>query len=262
MRALIPKPIDAVDLLAVYREDLTRTPHDRPYLRLNMVSSLDGGTSLAGRSGGLGGSADRRLFFVLRSIADVVLVGAGTARAESYGPVRLEESLRAARRERGQEPLPQLAVVTRACDLDFGSALFAEGERRPMIVTSSGAPGEVVRRAAEVAEVIVAGDEAVDLVAALAALRRRGVKSVICEGGPTLNGYLVGAGAVDELCLTLSPRLVGADGAKVVSSVTLPWPLEVELAQLLEEDGFLFMRLGLGPNGAGGPPPAGTAPRS
>lgn len=243
MRALLPMPIDAVDLLETYGDHLSSPPAGRPYVRVNMISSLDGAIAVAERSGLLGGKADRRLFFVLRSLADVVLVGAGTARAEGYGPVRLDPDLVQARLKRGQPPVPRLAVVTRSCNLDWSSSLFTESEVRPIVITIKDAPKKCLSRAGEVADVVLAGGDSVDLGEALSALHERGASNVLGEGGPSLNGYLAAGRLLDELCLTLSPRLAGGDGARVVSGRTLPWPLEVEMAQLLEEDGFLFLRL-------------------
>ena len=243
MRLLLPAPIDAVDPLEIYETDVGPPPAGRPYVRVNMISSLDGAITVGGRSSLLGGDADRRLFFVLRSLADVVLVGAGTARTEGYGPVRLDQSLRRVRLERGQPPVPQLAVVTRSCNLDWSSSLFTEAMARPIVITIKNAPEACLRRAGEVADVVLAGDDSVDLGQALAALNERGASRVLGEGGPSLNGYLAAGHFLDELCLTLSPRLAGGDGARVVSGPSLPWPLEVETAQLLEEDGFLFLRL-------------------
>ncbi len=243
MRALLPIPIDAVDPLEVYGDDVDPPPVGHPRVRVNMISSLDGAIAVAGRSGLLGGDADRRLFFVLRSLADVVLVGAGTARAEGYGPVRLDPSLGRARLERGQPPVPPLALVTKSCNLDWDSSLFTESEVRPIVITIKNAPNKCLDRAEEVADVVLAGDDSVDLGRALVALKERGASQVLGEGGPALNGYLAAGHFLDELCLTLSPKLAGGDGARAVSGLSLPWPLEVKLTQLLEEDGFLFLRL-------------------
>src|SRR5258708_22077632 len=100
-----------------------------------MVASLDGAISVQGRAGGLGSEADRHLFRVLRSLADVVVVGAGTVRAERYGPVKLAAELVAARRARGKPDLPPIAIVTRSCQLDWDSPLFTETSVRPMVIT-------------------------------------------------------------------------------------------------------------------------------
>jgi riboflavin biosynthesis pyrimidine reductase len=224
VRRLLPALLDPVDPEAVYA-DLPRAP-GRPGVRMNMVASVDGATALEGRSGGLAGRADRRLFAMLRSLADVVLVGAGTIRAEGYGA----------------SDRPRLAVVTGSCDLDWDARLFAEARVRPIVVTAAGAPDKRRARAAEVADVIVAGAEAVDLRAALAEIGRTGARAVLAEGGPTLNGALAAAGLVDELCLTLSPLLVGGDARRLLAGPALSPPSAMRLASACEEDGFLFLR--------------------
>lgn len=244
MRALLPALVDGVDPLEVYSELIAPPPSDRPYVRVNMISSLDGAIAVAGRSGALGGPADGRVFSVLRSLADVVLVGAGTVRAEGYGPVRLDEELRDARRRRRQPPVPPIAVVTRSCHLDWSAPFFAEAEARPIVLTVTGADEGCRRRAARVAEVVVVGDEAVDVARAVQALAERGAWSILGEGGPALNGQLAVRRLLDELCLTLSPKLVGGGDARVIGGPSLPWPLDVRVTRVLEEDGFLFLRLG------------------
>ena len=243
MRALLPTAVDGVDPLEVYSEPIAPPPCGRPYVRVNMISSLDGAVAVTGRSAALGGPADRRVFFVLRSLADVVMVGAGTVRAEGYGPVRLDDELREARRRRGQPPVPPIAVVTRSCHLDWSAPFFAAAEARPIVLTVTGADEGCRRRAAQVAEVVMVGDEAVDLAAAVQALAEGGARSILGEGGPALNGHLVARRLLDELCLTLSPKLVGGGDARVIVGPSLPWPLDVTPTRVLEEDGFLFLRL-------------------
>jgi riboflavin biosynthesis pyrimidine reductase len=223
MRQLLPTPVDPVDPLAVYG-DLPAAP-GRPAVRLNMIASVDGATTLAGVSGGLGGRADQALFAVLRSLADVVLVAAGTVRAEGYGP--------------SSTPV---AVVSRSLRLDWAAPFFTDQLARPLVVTVAGAPPDRLARAAEVAEVLVAGERDVDLAAALAALGERGHRAVLAEGGPTLNGQLAQAGLLDELCLTLSPRLVGGDAKRILDGPPLPAAAGLRLCSLCEQDQFLFLR--------------------
>ena len=243
MRALLPEPTGEVDVAAAYAipPDAGR---DRPFVRCNMISSLDGAIAVNGRSGKLGGPADRRLFQVLRSLVDVVLVGAGTARAEGYGPVRVSEKLRERRRQRGQSAVPPIAVVTRSANLDWSSPLFTEAEARPIIVTTSDCDKGEWSRGEKVADFVVAGESRVDPRLALDHLHRAGYRSVLLEGGPGLNADVVRAGLLDELCLTVSPRLVGGPGPRVLAGPELVSPLELDGLHLLEEDGFLFCRLG------------------
>ena len=223
MRQLLPTFVDPVDPMAVYAD--LPVAAGRPGVRLNMIASLDGATAVAGVAGGLGGEADQKLFALLRRLADVVLVAAGTVRAEGYGP----------------SPVP-IAVVTRSCRLDWDSRFFTAQVARPVVVTVATAPAKARYRAAEVADVVVAGERDVDLARALDALGARGWRAVLCEGGPTLNGQLAAAGLLDELCLTLSPLLVGGDAKRLLAGPLLPGPPTLRLVSACEEDGFLFLR--------------------
>jgi riboflavin biosynthesis pyrimidine reductase len=240
MRQLIPALVDPVDPLDVYG----RMPDTggRPWVRLNMIASADGGTAVSGVSRGLGGPADRQLFLALRSLADVILVGAGTARSERYGPTRVTGEQQAARLARGQTPVPPIAVVTRSCRLDWDTPLFAHATARPIVVTVSGAADADRARAARVADVVLAGERDVDPGSALDALRERGVRSVLAEGGPNLNSQLAAAGRLDELCLTVSPRLVGGAANRILAGPSLTGPPELRLASVCEQDGFVFLR--------------------
>lgn len=237
MRRILPilpdGPAD-VDLAECYA-----FPAER-WLRLNMVASVDGATWLKGVSGGLSGAGDRRIFHVLRGLADVILVGAATVRAEGYGPARPREGWAALRA--GRPPTPPIAVVTRHIDLDLDGALFTEAEphARPIVITTSAAPAARLARAAEVAEVVVAGEDRVEPRLAVQALHERGLGRILCEGGPALNGQLAAAGLVDEVCLTVSPLLLGGDARRILDGAAAP--TELSLAQVLEEDGFLFCR--------------------
>ena len=235
MRQLLPVVLDEIDPAEAYAD----LPDG---VRLNMIASVDGATSVEGLSGALGGPPDRRVFAALRSLADVILVAAGTMRAEGYGPARLPADVQDARRRRGQAPVPPIAVVSRACALDWESPFFAEATARPLVVTVEGAPAENRRRAASVADVLVAGSGDVDLAAAIGALRRRGFRSVLAEGGPSLNGQLAAAGLLDELCLTVSPTIVGGDSRRILTGPFLAAPVRMRLWSVGEDGGFLFLR--------------------
>lgn len=223
MRQLFPEPIDSVEPLDVYRD--LPVVSGRPTVRLNMIASVDGATAVEGLSGGLGGSADRKVFAALRSLADVVVVAAGTLRAEAYGP----------------GPVP-IAVVSGSLQLDWDTPFFTAATHRPIVVTHGRAPGEAVRRAERVAEVLVAGDGEVDLAGAVQRLGERGFEHVLAEGGPSLNGALAAAGVLDELCLTVAPRLVAGDAKRILTGRTLAAAPDLTLWSLCEEDGYLFLR--------------------
>jgi riboflavin biosynthesis pyrimidine reductase len=224
VRQLFPFPVDSVDPHSVYE----RLPvaEGRPSVRLNMIASIDGATAVSGVSGTLGGAADRQLFSVLRSLADAVLVAAGTVRAEQYGPGTLP-----------------IAVVSRSCQLDWRSAFFTDATHRPVVITVAEAPAANRAAAENVADVVIAGTHNVDLPVAIQALGQRGVGSVLAEGGPSLNDQLAGAGLLDELCLTLSPTLVGGDAKRILSGTGPTIPRRLALCSLCEQDGFLFLRL-------------------
>jgi riboflavin biosynthesis pyrimidine reductase len=224
-----------LDLSAAYAY-----PDDRAWLRANMVTSTDGSAVVSGRSAGLGGPVDHEVFAALRGLADAVVVGAGTARTEGYRALRARADVAEARRDRGQRPAPVLVLVSNRLDLDPDSELFHGGAERTIVLTHGASNGD--RRAAleNVADVVVTGADHLDLPAALDRLAERRLTRLLCEGGPHLLADVAAAGLLDELCLTVAPRLVGGAGTRIVSGPDLDMPLQ--LAQLLESDGTLFAR--------------------
>jgi len=242
VRRLWPDPGDVDDVAALVAAEARPAPAGRPWVLVDMVSSLDGAITIGRRSGALGGPADRVMFAALRGVADVVLAGAGTVRAESYGPSRPSAATRAARRTRGQHELPQVAVVTRSLDLDLASPLFTEAERPTIVITCAAADDDRRAAVAAVGELIVAGDDEVDLAAALAALRDRGAAVVTAEGGPRLNGDLLAADLIDEWALAVSPILAGGEAGRASRGPALDKPVAMRLDRVLEADGFLFAR--------------------
>jgi riboflavin biosynthesis pyrimidine reductase len=241
MKALLPLPIDDVDPTLAYALP-AGAGEDGPFVRCNMISTLDGAVTLNGRSGKLGGAADARIFQVLRSYADVILVGAGTVRSEAYGPVHLDDGLRQQRERQGLSSVPPVAVVTRSGNLDWTSPFFTEAEERPIVLTTSEIDAGVRRRGERVADFVVAGDDGVEPRQVLDHFKAAGYRSVLLEGGPRLNTDVVRAGFLDELCLTLSPRLVAGDGPRILAGPELVSPLDLDLVHLLEDGGFLFCR--------------------
>lgn len=235
MHRLLPSsaPVDLEDAYAGLE------PPDDSWTVLGMVGAVDGAAAVDGRSEGLGGRGDLAAFRALRTLPDVVLVGAGTVRAEDYGPP-VPRGV-AARRARGQADVPRIAVVTRSADLDPAARLFGDPDRRPLVLTTRDAPED--RRAAlrEVADVVEVGQDDVAPGDALAELHRRGLRRVVCEGGPSLNGQLLAAGVVDELFLTLAPTLVGEVGPRVVAG-RLPAPVDLVLHELRVHGAELVLR--------------------
>jgi riboflavin biosynthesis pyrimidine reductase len=236
---LFPDAVEGIPVADVYADVPVR--RDRPAVRLNMIVSVDGGTSWNGVSGALGGPADKALFSVMRSFADVILVASGTMRAENYGPAILAPELRDARVARGQTPVPAIAVVSGSGDFDWSVPFFTAAEVRPIIVTVETAALDRPQVDA-VADVVVAGQTAVDLTDAVTALGTRGARSVLAEGGPTLNGELARAGILDELCVTLAPSLASGDAKRLLSGSRLDQLTRLTLVSICEEDDYLFVR--------------------
>lgn len=212
-----------------------------PRLRVNFVTSLDGAVELDGFSAGLSGDADKRVFGLLRMGCDGLLVGAGTLRHEGYGAVRLDESRRAWRRARGLAEFPTLVVVSNRLELDPAQGAFADAPVRPIVLTRADAPADRRAALAPVADVIAVGDDAVDLRAALVVLRDRGLGQLLCEGGPHLFGALTAADLVDELCLSLSPLLVGPGPGRITAG-PLSSVRRMALRNVLTADGLLLLR--------------------
>ncbi|TFD48361.1 pyrimidine reductase family protein [Cryobacterium frigoriphilum] len=211
-----------------------------PRVRLNFVASLDGAATLDGVSGGLGTPADRAVFDTLRVLTDVILVGAGTVRAEGYGGPLLSEADAAWRLAQGRSPQPPLAIVSGRLDLHPGHPVFAEAVVRPIVVTHAGSPATKRAALAEVADVLVCGETAVDPRLVVAALGDRGLSQILCEGGPSLVGALIEADAVDELCLTLSPVLEGGAAGRIAHGGAAARPMR--LVHALPEGDTVLLR--------------------
>ncbi|MEE9415842.1 MAG: pyrimidine reductase family protein [Acidimicrobiales bacterium] len=232
--------LDEQDVASLYANDDRPVPNDRPWVLVNMVTSLDGATAIDGVSGQLGGPGDRMVFRAVRALADVIIVAAGTAVAEDYGPARLSDDLIAARTARGQAPLPTIAVVTNALSIEPTARIFSAGHR-PLIITSESAPAERMERLGELADFVVAGTESVDLSLAVGQLARRGHAVALVEGGPSLNGQFVSDDLFDELLLTFSPSLVaGSSKRMTVASQSNVRPMS--LNRILVDGDHLFLR--------------------
>jgi riboflavin biosynthesis pyrimidine reductase len=199
-----------------------------PGVRANMIFSADGAAAFGGRAGPLSCPIDQQLLKILRGFADVVLVGAGTARAENYGPVRLTDTQRATP--------PPIAVISRTGALP--PRLFSNPDQPPILVTCArSAAREDPRR-----RVLVAGEDSVDMTRALALLRAQGMSRVLCEGGPTLLDELVDADAVAEVCVTLAPKLAGSQPVGQRKPSRLSIPVAMRLEHALTYDDYLFLR--------------------
>ncbi len=234
-------PVDPVE--AVAAEARPPLP-DRPWVLTNMVASADGATAVAGLSGQLGGPADQAVFAALRGVADAIVVGAATVRAERYRVPGLGgDQQQAGRAARGQAPRPRIVVVTASLGLDPELPLFTEPDHRPVIATTAQAPTEARRRLEPVAEVITVGEDRVDLATLLARLGADGHRTVLAEGGPALNGQLVDDDLIDEWNLTVSPLLVAGDAARAAHGpVAGGPPRAMALDRVWLADDLLFCR--------------------
>lgn len=240
VRRLHPDPVETTVAEQLDGLDPSRlAPAERPYLLMNFVASADGRATIDGRSGPLGSHTDGEMLQRLRTRVDAVMIGAGTMRAERYGRMVSDPDLRERRERSGLASDPLGVIVTGGLDLPWDAGLFSDGGGGEIVILTSSTdeppqtatPVELVRHQGEV-----------DLMGALEWLRReRGIRSVLCEGGPRLHGELQGVGAVDELFLTVAPKLAGAEERSILGG-GLTEPLDLELAWLLEADGELFCR--------------------
>ncbi|WP_281902287.1 pyrimidine reductase family protein [Phytohabitans aurantiacus] len=215
-----------------------------PDLRVNFVSSVDGAVELDGYSEGLSSGSDKRVFGLLRMLCDALVVGAGTLRHEGYRALRLDEKRRAWRTARGMSEYPTLVVVSGALELNPAQAAFADAPVRPIVVTHGRAPADRRALLEPVADVLTVGDDRVDLSAALARLRERGLAHLLSEGGPHLFGALLAEDLVDDVCLTISPLVTGPGAGRIVAGAPTP-PKDFTLRHALIADGALLTRYGL-----------------
>lgn len=217
----------------------------RCWVRGNMITSADGGATVDGKSGGLGGPGDRTLFHRMRQAADVILVGASTVRTENYSGAQSTPAARQTRQARGQSEVPPIAVLTRSADFDRDAKLFHRTEVRPLILTSAPAAVTARERFGDLADIVDAsGDEpdSVDPAAALDVLADRGLLRVLTEGGPAILGLFTAADLLDELCVTIAPVLVGGEAPRIVTGLgRVRTPLHRSHV-LSDDDGFLYCR--------------------
>ncbi|WP_030434094.1 pyrimidine reductase family protein [Actinoplanes subtropicus] len=221
-------PADPAGLVELY----PRNP--QPTLRVNFIAALDGAVTVDGLSAGLQGPGDKEIFDSLRMVCDALIVGAGTIRTEKYDALRLTPAARAWRVEHGLPEFPLMVVVSRALDLDPDQLIFSDAPIRPIVLTYRDArPGRI----AEVAEVITVND----LAAGIGVLHDRGATQLLSEGGPSLFGSLIAFDLVTELCLTMSPLLVGGGPGRIAAG-TPGVAREMSLRHVLSRQDMLFLR--------------------
>lgn len=218
---------------------------EKCWVRSNFISSVDGGATADGKSGALAGPGDRTLFQLMRALADVVLVGAGTVRIENYGGVQLSVAGRQARQARGQAEVPPIAIVTQSGRLERDMLVFTHTEVAPLVLTCTAAAAATrhyLGDAAVVLDCSGADPGAVDMAVLLAALASRGLRRVLTEGGPRLHSSFIEADLLDELCLTLAPTVVGGQARRIATG---PGQVHTPMrrAHLLADDaGYLYTR--------------------
>lgn len=244
-----PLPPAVAEVAALYRTDPRPGAVDRPWLRANMVASVDGAAALDGRTGGLGGPADRMVFNVLRSLADVILVGAGTARDERYKPVSPAQAWAGLRD--GKPPTPPIAVVSASLDLSSCGPLISDfpSHAQTIVITTAESAARAPAGSTGNVRVVVAGEQRVDITHAVAALVSLGYREILTEGGPQLLAQLTHAALLDELCLTTSPIVAAGHASRILASSGHPAQpsrpvaaLRMELAHVLTDAGFLLSR--------------------
>jgi riboflavin-specific deaminase-like protein len=210
---------------------------ERPRVAVNFAATVDGRATIGGVSGPIGSSADTEMLARLRGRFDAVMIGAGTMRAERYGRLASEQETRDRRAEIGLSPDPLMVIVSGRLDLPWDAGAFTEGGRVLIFTASEAEPPRT-----ETALEVVRHDRFVNVVEALRLLREEhGVRALLCEGGPGLHGELEGGGMVDDLFLTIAPKLVGGEAPRILEG-ELPGAADLELAWLLEDEGELFAR--------------------
>ena len=244
-RQLLPEPatVDEAELLGRLGQDAV-APADRPFTFANFVASADGRATIDGRSGGLGDDGDHAIFHCLREQVDAVLVGTGTLRAERYGRVLGKAERRQRRIERGRSAEPLLVTVTRSGNIPTDIPLFAEPEAR-VVVFSSATP-DVAGCAAQI-EVVSLDPGDLTLTTVTRHLRNlHAIRTVICQGGPTMFGALLLEDLVDELFLTIAPKLAGGGrGPTITSGPALADPAALLVLWLLGRSDSLYIRYAL-----------------
>ena len=229
-----PDPIDPLDLLLSDERSLP----DRPWVMLNMISSLDGGTAVDGKSSSLGDEDDKSMFEAIRAVPDVILVGASTVTAEDYRPVTLDEERRRRRAARGQSETPTLAIVTGRFSVDPESRVFSDPGHKPLVITGTEANPSKLVLLGDAGDVAILDDLSPEGI-----LRHLGAAAVVLvEGGPSLNGQFAEAGLVDEINLTISPSVLSGESKRIIAGPVLKPPIGMNVDRVLAGDSALFVR--------------------
>ena len=235
-------------------DDLSDDDLDRLYawpqtswVRSNMIESADGAAqSPGGGTRTLSSDADRRIMGTIRSLADAIVVGAGSARIEGYSALRPRPRYVEQRAAADQSPTPALVLVSHSLDFDLSGRLFQDALTRTIVITTDSSPAAKRAVTESVADVIVCGDDEVDLALMIDVLQKRGLTRIVAEGGPTLLGSLLEANLINDMAITIAPVLVGDyvdhSPTRIIAGAKFPAPVALQLAHLLEQDGALFAR--------------------
>lgn len=218
-----------------------KAPAERPYVICNMISTADGKATIDGRAGPISDPIDRELFHLLRTQADAVLIGAGTLRKEYYGPLVKTPELADLRERSGLRRSQLACCITGTLDLSVDIPIFQD--KHSEIKTFTTQPEKTLADCPAAVSIIRMGDSAVPLAELFQSLHQDGIRSVLCEGGPNLNAELLRADLLDELFLSLAPKLEsGRDNLTIVHGDTLAQPTELELLSLMEANSSLYLR--------------------
>ena len=241
VQKLFPPPFEEADLDEIYRSERQRSGN-RPWLMVNMISTIDGVTEIDGVSGPLGSAGDKDVFGVIRTLPDIILVGSKTATAEGYNPPSTSVSTKARRLTSGAWPVARIAVVSARLDFDLTLPMFTRQAQRPLVLTTINADPDKLERVNQCADLVQCGVDTVDLGEALIQMGDLGATTVLSEGGPTLNGLLLEAELVDEVFISLAPLMGGGIATGIAKAVESPGVQELKLRHILTEDEYLFLR--------------------
>ncbi|WP_078936708.1 pyrimidine reductase family protein [Streptomyces sp. NRRL F-7442] len=234
-------------------ERLYTYPAGKPWLAVNFVASADGAVEVGGLARPLSTPPDRKVLQLGSDLADVLLIGATTAMVEGFRGVHPDEHTLARRRRHGLADVPPTAVVTSGRGLPPDAPVITRARVPTVVLTCASAPAPVRRAWQDAgADVVVAGEDTVDLAAAVSALTSRGLRRIDCEGGAHLFGALTAAGLVDELRLTVSPLLTAGPAGRIAAGPPVP-PTDLRLASAVAEDGTLLLRYLVRPDRRPGP---------
>jgi riboflavin-specific deaminase-like protein len=238
MRRLLPDPgpTTVSAQLETYRP-WEEPREDRPLVAMNFVATVDGRATIEGRSGPIGSDTDTAMLAGLRTRFDALMIGAGTMRVEQYGPLASKQETHEKRRQDGLAPAPLMVLISGRLDLPWEAPLF---EKAGEVLIFTAADTEPPQTAASVE--VVRHDGAVNFREAMRHLRQeRGIRALLSEGGPHVHEQMQADGLVDDLFLTISPKLSGGEAPRIIEG-PLPGVIGLELAWLLEDDGELFAR--------------------